>query len=72
LAPLIVKLIGSEPDLPEVVNPRMLGKLWVSSMGLSFEVAANGNAPRLIVVEGNAGRYVNEEVADVALSNFIG
>jgi hypothetical protein len=53
---------SSEPELPEVVNPRMLGKLWVSSMGLSFEVAANDDASRLLIVEVDAGRYVNEEV----------
>jgi hypothetical protein len=56
--------VSQEADLPETVNPRMLGKLWVSSMGLTFELACDDDAPRRIVVEVDAGRYVSEEGED--------
>ena len=56
--------VSHESDLPETVNPRMLGKLWVSSMGLTFELACDKDAPRRIVVEVDAGRYVSEAGED--------
>ncbi|WP_375431198.1 DISARM system helicase DrmA [uncultured Friedmanniella sp.] len=50
--------VSHETDLPEAVNPRTLGKLWVSSMGLSFQVAAAPDGPDRLVVEVDAARYV--------------
>lgn len=49
--------VSHETDLPEQVNPRTLGSLWVSSMGMSFQVGAGDDAPRRVVVDIKAGRY---------------
>jgi hypothetical protein len=45
---------GAEPDLPDVVTPQTLGRIWASSMGLSFAVPGDVD---LIAVTGEWGRY---------------
>ena len=52
--------VSHESDLPEAVNPRTLGKLWVSSMGLSFQVAAGPDGPQMVVAEVGGARYAND------------
>ena len=58
--------VSHESDLPEAVNPRTLGKLWVSSMGLSFQVAAGRDGPQRVVVEVAGARYAadHDELTD--------
>ena len=50
-------------ELPEVLTPQSLGKLWASSMGLLFAVPAEVDA--LIVTIG-WGRYRKQEIEDDA------
>ncbi|MEV4621206.1 DISARM system helicase DrmA [Asanoa sp. NPDC049573] len=45
---------GSEAELPEVVTPQNLGKMWASSMGLSFSVADDTD---VLAVTAEWGRY---------------
>ncbi|MER7165308.1 DISARM system helicase DrmA [Micromonospora sp. NPDC000207] len=45
---------GSEAELPEVVTPLNLGKMWASSMGLSFAVADDTD---VLAVTAEWGRY---------------
>ncbi|WP_434740281.1 DISARM system helicase DrmA [Micromonospora sp. SH-82] len=45
---------GSEAELPEVVTPLNLGKMWASSMGLSFAVADDTD---VLSVTAEWGRY---------------
>lgn len=49
---------ASEPELPEILTPQSLGKLWASSMGLSFAVAADVDA---LAVTASWGRYSKRE-----------
>ncbi|MCP9966613.1 hypothetical protein [Actinomadura madurae] len=52
---------ASEGGLPEVVSPQTLGKIWASSMGLSFCVPADVDA---VVVKAGWGRYELREQED--------
>ncbi len=52
---------GSEAELPEVVTPQNLGKMWASSMGLSFAVAEGTDA---LSVTAEWGRYDLRESED--------
>ncbi|MEU0078796.1 DISARM system helicase DrmA [Micromonospora tulbaghiae] len=52
---------GSEAELPEVVTPQNLGKMWASSMGLSFAVASDTN---VLSVNAEWGRYDLRESED--------
>ncbi|MEU4791456.1 DISARM system helicase DrmA [Micromonospora tulbaghiae] len=52
---------GSEAELPEVVTPQNLGKMWASSMGLSFAVAEDTDA---LSVTAEWGRYDLRESED--------
>ncbi len=52
---------GSEAELPEVVTPQNLGKMWASSMGLSFAVAGDTDA---LSVVAEWGRYALRETED--------
>ncbi|MFI7207747.1 DISARM system helicase DrmA [Micromonospora aurantiaca (nom. illeg.)] len=52
---------GSEAELPEVVTPQNLGKMWASSMGLSFAVAEDTDALSVIA---EWGRYDLRESED--------
>ncbi|GGM27851.1 DISARM system helicase DrmA [Dactylosporangium sucinum] len=52
---------GSEAELPEVLTPQSLGKLWASSMGLSFAVPNDVDALR---VTATWGRYGKKEAED--------
>jgi hypothetical protein len=46
-------------DLPEVLSPQSLGKLWASSMGLSFCVGPDTDA---VLVTAEWGHYAKREV----------
>lgn len=50
---------ASETDLPEVLTPQSLGKLWASSMGLSFAVPSDVD---VVVVTATWGHYGRQEV----------
>ncbi|MFI7534910.1 DISARM system helicase DrmA [Streptosporangium sp. NPDC049376] len=50
---------GSEGELPEVLTPQNLGRIWASSMGLSFAVPGDVDA---ISVKASWGRYHKTEV----------
>ncbi len=50
-----------DAELPEVVTPQALGRLWASSMGLSCSVAADVDALHVTVTW---GRYRREQVVD--------
>ncbi|MFI7080621.1 DISARM system helicase DrmA [Micromonospora sp. NPDC049903] len=52
---------GSEAELPEVVTPLNLGKMWASSMGLSFAVAGDTDVLSVTV---EWGRYDLREGED--------
>lgn len=52
---------GSEAELPEVVTPLNLGKMWASSMGLSFAVAGDTD---VLSVTAEWGRYGLRESED--------
>ncbi|GAA0406512.1 DISARM system helicase DrmA [Micromonospora gifhornensis] len=52
---------GSEAELPEVVTPLNLGKMWASSMGLSFAVAGDTDVLSVTV---EWGRYDLRESED--------
>ena len=42
-----------EPDLPEIVTPQNLGRMWASSMGLTFAVAADVDVLHAVVEWGS-------------------
>jgi hypothetical protein len=50
-----------EAELPEILAPQSLGKLWASSMGLSFAVPAEVAA---LSVTASWGSYTKQEVED--------
>ncbi|MBX6356444.1 MAG: helicase, partial [Micromonosporaceae bacterium] len=52
---------ASEPELPEVLTPQSLGKMWPSSMGLSFAVPAEVD---LLAVTATWGSYTRQESRD--------
>ncbi|RZU75502.1 helicase-like protein [Micromonospora kangleipakensis] len=52
---------GSEAELPEVVTPQNLGKMWASSMGLSFAVPGDVD---VLSVTADWGRYDLRESED--------
>ena len=52
---------GAEAELPEVVTPQNLGKMWASSMGLSFVVAEETD---VLSVTAEWGRYHQRESED--------
>ncbi|MET7373443.1 DISARM system helicase DrmA [Micromonospora arida] len=52
---------GTEAELPEVVTPQNLGKMWASSMGLSFAVA---DETTVLSVVAEWGRYDLRESED--------
>ncbi|GAA0338593.1 DISARM system helicase DrmA [Actinoallomurus spadix] len=49
---------GSEAELPEVTSPQALGRIWASSMGLSFCVPADVD---VLSVTAEWGRYAETE-----------
>ncbi|MET8337623.1 DISARM system helicase DrmA [Streptosporangium canum] len=49
---------GTEGELPEVLTPQNLGRIWASSMGLSFAVPGDVNA---LAVTASWGRYSKAE-----------
>lgn len=51
----------TEPDLPEVLTPQTLGKMWASSMGLSFAVPQDLD---VLLVTAAWGRYAKQETED--------
>lgn len=52
---------GSEPELPEIVSPQKLGRMWASSMGLSFAVPGDVD---VLTVRAGWGRYDLRETED--------
>ncbi|MBW8485557.1 helicase, partial [Actinomadura sp. PM05-2] len=52
---------GGEADLPDITSPQALGRMWASSMGLSFCVAADVDA---VAVRAAWGRYEQREEED--------
>ncbi|GAA0909943.1 DISARM system helicase DrmA [Virgisporangium aurantiacum] len=52
---------AKEAELPEVMTPQSLGKLWASSMGLSFAVATDVD---VLKVDLSWGQYGRQEVED--------
>ncbi|HZM84909.1 MAG TPA: hypothetical protein VFC19_55005, partial [Candidatus Limnocylindrales bacterium] len=54
---------AGEADLPEVLTPQSLGKMWASSMGLSFAVPADVD---VLSVTAGWGRYGRRESQDEA------
>jgi hypothetical protein len=52
---------GSEADLPEIVSPQKLGRMWASSMGLSFVVPGDVD---VLAVRAGWGRYDVHEAED--------
>lgn len=50
---------ASEGELPEVVTPQNLGRIWASSMGLSFAVPGDVD---VLAVTASWGRYGKSEV----------
>ncbi|MEU8242245.1 DISARM system helicase DrmA [Actinoplanes missouriensis] len=52
---------GSEGELPEIVTPQNLGKMWASSMGLSFAVPGDVD---VLTVKAGWGRYDIREGED--------
>ncbi|KAB1928598.1 helicase [Micromonospora noduli] len=52
---------GAEAELPEVVTPQNLGKMWASSMGLSFAVPSDVD---VLTVTADWGRYDQRESED--------
>lgn len=53
---------GGEAALPEVVTSQNLGRIWASSMGLSFAVAADVDVLLVTVTWGRYGRQETEDV----------
>jgi hypothetical protein len=51
----------SEAELPEIVTPQTLGKIWASSMGLTFTVPEDVD---VLAVTANWGRYDKREAED--------
>jgi len=49
---------GTEQELPEVISPQALGRIWASSMGLSFCVPADID---VVNVKAEWGRYDQHE-----------
>ncbi|WP_405393503.1 DISARM system helicase DrmA [Microbispora hainanensis] len=49
---------GAEGELPDVLTPQNLGRLWASSMGMSFAVPADLDA---LAVTARWGQYVKAE-----------
>ena len=49
---------ASEGELPDVLSPQALGRIWASSMGLSFCVPGNVDA---VAVKASWGRYHRHE-----------
>lgn len=49
---------GAEGELPEVLTPQNLGRIWASSMGLSFAVPGEVDA---LAVVASWGRYTKTE-----------
>ncbi len=54
---------ATEAELPEVVTPQSLGKMWASSMGLSFAVPADVD---VLAVTARWGQYGKRETEDEA------
>ncbi|WP_018638769.1 DISARM system helicase DrmA [Parafrankia elaeagni] len=68
----------ADSDLPEVLTPQARGRIWASSMGLSFAVpasvpgasgaasaaSADGAAVDVVAVTASWGRYVRQETED--------
>ena len=52
---------ASEAELPEIVTPQNLGRMWASSMGLSFAVPADVD---VLAVTAGWGRYDQRETED--------
>jgi hypothetical protein len=52
---------GSDGELPEIVSPQKLGRMWASSMGLSFAVPGDVD---VLTVEANWGQYDLRETED--------
>ncbi|AXH93557.1 DISARM system helicase DrmA [Micromonospora aurantiaca] len=52
---------ASEAELPEVVTPQNLGKMWASSMGLSFAVPQDVNVLSVIAEWGRYGKRESED-----------
>lgn len=52
---------GSEGELPEIVSPQKLGRMWASSMGLSFAVPGDVD---VLTVQAGWGRYDVRETED--------
>ncbi len=48
-------------ELPEILTPQNLGRIWASSMGLRFSV---GSEPDAVHVTAEWGRYAKESVED--------
>ncbi|HZO66586.1 MAG TPA: DISARM system helicase DrmA [Kribbellaceae bacterium] len=59
---------ATEADLPEVLTPQSLGRMWASSMGLSFAVPADVDA---LSVTAHWGRYSKRESQDDAAKKRI-
>src|SRR5690606_35364499 len=56
-----VQADGSEAELPEVITPQNLGKMWAASMGLSFAVPTSVAA---LAVTASWGRYLRRETKE--------
>ena len=52
---------ATEAELPEIITPQNLGKMWASSMGLSFAVSSDVD---VLSVTAEWGRYVKRESTD--------
>ena len=52
---------AAEPDLPEVLTPQTLGKMWAASMGMSFAVPADVDA---LSVTASWGAYTRRKTED--------
>ncbi|MCK9925864.1 DISARM system helicase DrmA [Frankia sp. Mgl5] len=57
---------GADTDLPEILTPQNRGRIWASSMGLSFAVPAgpDGAAVDVVAVTAAWGQYVKRETED--------
>ncbi|EIV94882.1 DISARM system helicase DrmA [Frankia sp. QA3] len=56
----------ADTDLPEILTPQNRGRIWASSMGLSFAVPAGpgGAAVDVVAVTAAWGQYVRQETED--------
>jgi hypothetical protein len=52
---------ATEADLPEVVTPQSLGKMWASSMGLSFAVPDDVDVLSVTAEWGRYGKHESED-----------